>query len=240
MNDSPVLALVTGGARRLGAHLVRALAEEGYRVAFSFHRGQAEAEALVDALDADGLEVAAYAADLRESTECVALLDAVGADFGTPGLLVNNAGVLLQGGADDATVADFDESMAVNLRAPWILSLEAGRRMREGEGGAIVNIASVGGLRPYARHLAYSVSKAGLVMLTQALARDLAPRVRVNAVAPGMIDLGEADAMPAPERVPLGSWAAPADIEEAVLYLAEATQVTGQILAVDGGWNLSG
>jgi pteridine reductase len=102
-----------------------------------------------------------------------------------------------------------------------------------------VNIAPVGGPRPYARHLAYSISKAGLVMLTRALARDLAPAVRVNAIAPGMVDLGDGDPMPSPERVPLGSWANPEDIEDALLYLAEAEQVTGQILAVDGGWSLS-
>lgn len=239
MNDTPRLALVTGGARRLGAHLVRALAEEGYRVAFSFHDGQTEAEALVDALEADGFEVAGYAADLREGGECEALLDAVLADSGRLDLLVNSAGVLLPGGVDDARLEDFDQTLAVNLRAPWILSLDAGRRMRDAGGGAIVNLASVGGLRPYSRHLAYSVSKAGLVMLTRALARDLAPLVRVNAIAPGMVDLGDPDAMPVPERVPLGTWATPGDIEDALLYLAEADQVTGQILAVDGGWSLS-
>jgi pteridine reductase len=76
-------------------------------------------------------------------------------------------------------------------------------------------------------------------MLTRALARDLAPAVRVNAIAPGMIDLGDGDAMPSPDRVPLGSWAGPEDIEDALLYLVEAGQVTGQVLAVDGGWSLS-
>jgi pteridine reductase len=239
MSDDIRLALVTGGARRLGARLVRALAEEGYRVAFSYHAGEGDAQALVDELESDGREVAGYAADLREAGECEALIDAVTSDFGPPGLLVNNAGILRDGSVDDASLTDFDQTIAVNLRAPWILSLDVGRRMREAQGGSIVNIVSVGGLRPYSRHLAYSVSKAGLVMLTRGLARDLSPAVRVNAVAPGMIDLGDADAMPPADRVPLGSWARPEDIEDAVLYLAEASQVTGQILAVDGGWSLS-
>ena len=239
MSDPTRLALVTGGARRLGARLVSALAEEGYRVAFSYHGGGVEAESLVDELEAEGFQVAGYGSDLRESSECEALLDSVVADFGAIDLLVNNAGVMLPGGVEDASVEDFDRTMAINLRAPWILSLAAGRRMRETGGGSIVNIASVGGLRPYARHLAYSISKAGLVMLTRALARDLAPAVRVNAIAPGMVDLGDGDPMPSPERVPLGSWANPEDIEDALLYLAEAEQVTGQILAVDGGWSLS-
>lgn len=238
MNEDIRLALVTGGARRLGARLVRALAEDGYRVAFSYHRGEGEAESLVDELETEGFEVAGYAADLRKAGECEALIDAVTADFGRLELMVNNAGILRPGSVDDASLSDFDETIAVNLRAPWILSLEAGRRMRESGGGAIVNVASVGGLKPYSHHLAYSVSKAGLVMLTRALARDFAPGVRVNAIAPGMVDLGDDDAMPSADRVPLRSWASPEDIEDALLYLADASQVTGQVLAVDGGMTM--
>ena len=106
--------------------------------------------------------------------------------------------------------------------------------------GVIINIASVGGLRPYSGHLAYSVSKAGLVMLTRGLARDLAPAVRVNAIAPGMVDLGvsSGSSMPVADRVPLGRWARPEDLEDALLYLVDAVHTTGQILAVDGGWSL--
>jgi pteridine reductase len=238
-DESAGVALVTGGARRLGARFVRALAEEGFRVAFSYHHGQTQAELLVDALEADGHEVAAFAADLREEQECSALLEAVEADWGPVRCLVNNAGILLDAGVDEAGVADFDASIAVNLRAPWLLSLAAGRRMRDRGRGVIINIASVGGLRPYSRHLAYSVSKAGLIMLTRGLARDLAPAVRVNAIAPGMVDLGESgSSMPVADRVPLGRWARPEDLEDALLYLVDATHITGQILAVDGGWSL--
>ena len=160
------------------------------------------------------------------------------ADLGPVSLLVNNAGVIHEAGVDSAGADDFDVTMAVNLRAPWLLSLDLGRRMRSRGSGSIINIASVGGIRPYSKHLAYSVSKAGLIMLTRGLARDLAPEVRVNAIAPGMIDLGESGGMPARERVPLQSWTGPEDIEDAVLYLADAGQVTGQVLAVDGGWHL--
>ena len=119
--DSPV-ALVTGGARRLGAVFVRALAEEGYRVAFSYNASANEAETLVDELAADGHDVAGFAADLREASECEALLDAVQAELGGIDCLVNNAGVLLEAGVDQAGVEDFDATMAVNLRAPWLLS----------------------------------------------------------------------------------------------------------------------
>jgi pteridine reductase len=236
--ESPI-ALVTGGARRLGATIVRALAEEGFRVGFSYRRSAAEAEQLVDELEAGDLNAAGFECDLREASECAALVETVEADLGPVSLLVNNAGVIHEAGVDSAGVDDFDATMAVNLRAPWLLSLDLGRRMRSRGSGSIINIASVGGIRPYSKHLAYSVSKAGLIMLTRGLARDLAPEVRVNAIAPGMIDLGESGGMPARERVPLQSWTGPEDIEDAVLYLADAGQVTGQVLAVDGGWHLS-
>jgi pteridine reductase len=238
-DDSAGVALVTGGARRLGARFVRALAEEGYRVAFSYHQSQAEAELLVDALATDGYEVAAFAADLREEQECAALLEGVETEWGPVHCLVNNAGILLDAGVDQAGVSDFDASIALNLRAPWLLSLGAGRRMRDRGRGVIINIASVGGLRPYSKHLAYSVSKAGMIMLTRGLARDLAPAVRVNAIAPGMVDLGESgSSMPVADRVPLGHWARPEDLEDALLYLADAAHITGQVLGVDGGWSL--
>lgn len=236
--ESPT-ALVTGGARRLGATIVRALAEEGFRVGFSYRRSAAEAEQLVDELEAGNLNAAGFECDLREASECAALVETVEADLGPVSLLVNNAGVIHEAGVDSAGADDFDATMAVNLRAPWLLSLDLGRRMRSRGSGSIINIASVGGIRPYSKHLAYSVSKAGLIMLTRGLARDLAPEVRVNAIAPGMIDLGESGGMPARERVPLQSWTGPEDIEDAVLYLADAGQVTGQVLAVDGGWHLS-
>jgi pteridine reductase len=235
--ESPI-ALVTGGARRLGATIVRALAEEGFRVSFSYRRSAAEAEQLVDELEAGDLNAAGFECDLREASECAALVETVEADLGPVSLLVNNAGVIHEAGVDSAGADDFDATMAVNLRAPWLLSLDLGRRMRSRGSGSIINIASVGGIRPYSKHLAYSVSKAGLIMLTRGLARDLAPEVRVNAIAPGMIDLGESGGMPARERVPLQSWTGPEDIEDAVLYLADAGQVTGQVLAVDGGWHL--
>ena len=236
MSERAPVALVTGGARRLGSRFVRALAAEGYSVALSYHRGDSEARALVDELTRGGGAVAAFAADLREPGDCEGLIEAVESGFGAVDCLVNNAGVL---GSDSGTVDEFDRAIAVNLRAPWMLSHALAPRMRERGSGAIVNIASVGGLRPYARHLAYSVSKAGLVMLTRGLARVFAPEVRVNAIAPGMVDLGDAPGtMPAPERVPLGSWARPADLEGALLYLLRAPYVTGQVLAVDGGWSL--
>lgn len=242
-DPQPVLALVTGGARRLGARFVRALAAEGFDVAFTYHRSGDAARRLVDELDRAGTEAGAYETDLRSTTAIEGLVDAVESDMGPIGLLVNNAGVLLSAGVDDSGPEDLDESIAVNLRAPYLLSLVAGRRMRDRGEGCIVNVASTGGLRPYRQHLSYSVSKAGLVMTTQALALAFAPHVTVNAVAPGVVHLegeDDEDARPPAGRIPLGEYGDPDDVVDALLYLATAPYVTGQVLAVDGGFSLRG
>jgi pteridine reductase len=236
-----LVALVTGGARRLGAKLVRALAEDGYRVAFSYHESEEQAHQLVDDLGDMDLAAAAYQADLRKESECDALLESVVADLGSIGLLVNNAGLIENADADSADVDHFDRAISLNLRAPYLLSFAVARAMQQGSGGAIVNIASLGGLRPYKNHIPYSVSKAGVIMLTRSLALAFAPSVTVNAVAPGTISLpsdNAAEAKAPLASIPLGSYAAAADVEEAVLYLASAPHITGQILSVDGGAGL--
>jgi len=240
---APVLALVTGGARRLGARFVRALANEGFDVAFTYHRSGEQARRLVDELDRDGTEAGAYETDLRSTSAIEGLVDAVEGDMGPIGLLVNNAGVLLHADVEASGAADFDESIAVNLRAPYLLSLACGRRMRARGEGCIVNVASTGGLRPYRQHLSYSVSKAGLVMTTRSLALALAPEVTVNAIAPGILRLeGEEDGgdRPPAGRIPLGEYGDPDDVVDALLYLATAPYVTGQVLSVDGGFSLRG
>lgn len=241
---APVLALVTGGARRLGARCVRALVREGFDVAFTYHQSRDAAQALVERLqDEYDADVTAFEVDLRRPQECTELVSSVEAEMGPIGLLVNNAGVLVSASVDSASALDLDRCYETNLRAPYVLSLECGRRMVTRGGGTIVNIASTGALRPYLQHLSYSVTKAGLVMLTSALALALAPHVTVNAIAPGTIWLegeDEAGSKPDPSRIPLGEWGDPEDVEDALVYLATAPYVTGQVLGVDGGWHLRG
>lgn len=240
----PVLALVTGGARRLGAEIVRALVHEGFDVAFTFHRSGDAAEDLVEELTDTGAQVGAYETDLRSATAIDALVEAVESDMGPIGLLVNNAGLMMPGDVETASDVDFDACMTLNVRAPHLLSLSVGRRMRARGEGAIVNVASTGGIRPYARHLAYSISKAGVIMATRAMALALAPEVTVNAVAPGMLWLDESDdegfARPHADRIPAQAYGDADDVTDAVLYLATAPYVTGQVLPVDGGWSLRG
>ena len=241
-DEAPVLALVTGGARRLGARFVRALVREGFDVAFTYHQSRDAAHQLVESLEEEfDSDIAAFEADLRRPTDCTELVAAVEAEMGPIGLLVNNAGVLVPASLDSASAADLDRCYETNLRAPYLLSIECGRRMVSRRGGAIINIASTGALRPYLHHLSYSITKAGVVMLTHALALALAPHVTVNAIAPGTIWLegeDQAAGKPAPERIPLGEWGDPEDVEDALVYLASAPYVTGQVLGVDGGWRL--
>jgi len=242
--SEPVLALVTGGARRLGAEIVRALVNEGFDVAFTYHRSNEAAEDLVEELSGTGAQVGAYETDLRSATAIDALAEAVESDMGPIGLLVNNAGLMPPGDVETASEVDFDACMTLNVRAPHLLSLSVGRRMRARGEGAIVNLSSTGGLRPYARHLSYSISKAGLIMATRALALALAPEVTVNAVAPGLLWLDESDdegfARPDTDRIPAQAYGEADDVTDAVLYLATAPYVTGQVIPVDGGWSLRG
>ena len=244
VEPDPVLALVTGGARRLGADMVRALVAEGFDVAFSYHRSAEAAEELVEELAVTGAQVGAFETDLRSATAIDGLVEAVEADFGPIGLLVNNAGVMIPGDVEHTGEADFDAHVALNLRAPYLLSLAVGRRMRERGEGSIVNVASTGGLRPYAQHMTYSISKAGLLMATKTLALALAPEVTVNAIAPGVLwlDEGDDDAMARPnaERIPMRQYGEADDVADALLYLATAPYVTGQVVCVDGGWTLKG
>lgn len=233
------IALVTGGGRRLGRRLALSLAGEGYDVAISYNESEEGAMAVVDELEELDVRAVAFQADLSNVADCNSLVERVEGELGPLSLLVNNAAVFPHAPAGDADARVFDHTIAVNLRAPYLLSLEAGRRMQERGEGAIVNIASVGGLRPYTQHVPYSISKAGVVMLTRLLSLSFAPEVTVNAIAPGTIWLeGEeegAAAKPPEDSIPLGNYGDSADIEDALLYLASAPFVTGQVLVVDGG-----
>jgi NAD(P)-dependent dehydrogenase (short-subunit alcohol dehydrogenase family) len=233
---------VTGGGRRLGRRVALALARDGYDVAITFHGSVQGAQDVVAQLRGLGARAAALQADLRDVAQLRGVIQRAERELGPIELLVNNAAVFTDGDAHSSNLSGFDEAIALNLRAPYALGLDCARAMRARGRGAIVNIASVGGLLPYARHIPYSVSKAGLVMLTRALAVAFAPEVRVNAVAPGTIWIpGEeegAATKPPAESIPLQSFGTAEDVEQAVLYLARAPFITGEILVVDGGVSL--
>jgi pteridine reductase len=237
-------ALVTGGARRVGAEIVRHLHAAGARVAIHCNRSRAQAQALAAELEARRSGSAAvFSADLREPESAPRLIAEVIECCGGLQLLVNNAASFYPTPWPRVTPAQWTDLMSANLQAPLFLAQAASAELRRAR-GLIVNIVDIHGMRSLPGYLVYSISKAGLIHLTQALARELAPDVRVNAIAPGPVmwpetGLDEAQRQEIIRRTLLQRAGSPADIAAAVLFFATAAPfVTGQILAVDGGRSL--
>ncbi len=232
-------ALVTGASRGIGRAIALALSGAGARVAFC-HPGDSAAEATLADLSAQG-EALSFVADVSNEAQVIAFHDAALARFGPPDILVNNAGILHESPLRDTAAADFDRVIAVNLRGCFLNCREFARRSSEGR---IVNIASELALLGREDLVAYCASKGAILSLTKALARELAPGILVNAVAPGPIetDMTSPDSM-SPEQIamdlasPLGRYGQPADIAAMVRFLArtEAGFITGQCFGVNGG-----
>lgn len=239
--------LVTGGARRVGAAIVRALHAAGADVAVHCHRSRADAERLVAELEhrRPG-STAIVQADLLDTAALPALIEAAAGRFGRLDGLVNNASSFHATALDALGTGEWEDLVGTNLRAPLFLAQAAARHLHASR-GAIVNIVDIHAERPLAGFLAYSVAKSGLAGLTRALALELAPEVRVNGVAPGAIlwpEDGEAFPQDERERItgqtPLRRTGTPEDIAGAVKYLLfDAPFVTGQVLAVDGGRSIA-
>jgi pteridine reductase len=233
-------ALVTGAAKRVGRAIALELAGRGARVVVHYHRSQAEAEATVREIVARGGEALALGADLAAPAEVAALAHDAEARTGGVAVLVNSASNYLRVPFDDLTEAVWDASLDANLKGPFLLSWHLGRAMRTRGEGRIVNLVDWAAERPYRGYLAYSVSKAGLVCLTKALAKELAPAVLVNGVAPGPVmapdDMGEAERQAIVRATPLGRFGTPEDVARCVRFLVEeAGFTTGSIFHVDGG-----
>lgn len=239
MTGNGRVALVTGAGRRIGAAIARGLGGDGYAVAVHYRHSRAEAEALAGELD----RARAFHADLRDTAACEALVASILAAFGRLDLVVNNASTFHPTPPGRVTGAQWDELMASNLKAPFFISQAAAGELARRR-GSIVNITDVHAERPMENHAVYCAAKAGLDMLTRALAKDLGPAVRVNAVAPGSIlwpegDTGEAARPEILDLTALKRQGTPEDIADAVRYLAGAGYVTGHVLVVDGGRSLN-
>jgi pteridine reductase len=239
LHDQTVL--ITGAARRVGAAVARCLHSAGANVVIHHHHSGEAAHALVAELEAARRGSAlALAADLLDLTQLSALVDRTQAHFGGLHVLVNNASSFYPTPLGEITAAQWDDLMGTNLRAPLFLSQAAAAPLRAAR-GLIINVADINGQRPLRDHLVYSAAKAGLIMLTRALARELAPDVRVNGIAPGPVLWPEAgiDAEQKQliiEHTPLGRPGSPEDVARTALFFAAAAPyVTGQVLAVDGG-----
>lgn len=241
MSENARTVLVTGAARRIGAAIVRRLHAAGFRVAVHAHASGAELAALSAELDAvrPG-SVLTLQADLRDANAVAGLVHDTLRAFGRLDALVNNASNFFPTPLDAATAAQWDELMAVNARAPFLLAQAAAPALRA-QGGAIVNLVDAALAHPLPAHAAYTAAKGALAALTAALAVDLAPQVRVNAVAPGAILWPEAGKDAAAQaaamaRTPLGRIGTPEEVAEAVRWLIEdARYITGHTLPLDGG-----
>ena len=236
------VALVTGGAHRLGRAIALALGQAGANVVVHYNHSAEQARIVLQDLAALGVQSAAVAGDLSHVAEVERVIDTAVARWGRLDVLVNNAGIWGRTPIGTVTEERWSELIDTNLRSAFFAAQRATPALRAA-GGAIVNIADVGALRPWRNHTPYLISKGGIITLTEALAKDLAPDVRVNAVAPGAVLLPE-DCTPeqiarATRNVPLKRLGRPEDVAQAVLYLARADYVTGVVLPVDGGRRLS-
>jgi pteridine reductase len=234
-------ALVTGAARRVGAHIARTLHAAGASVMIHCHRSLDEAQRLAEELNAQRDGSAAVAcADLCDTQRLPALVAQTCERFGGLNLLINNASSFYPTPLGSITLQQWHDLMGTNLQAPLFLAQAAAPQLRRHR-GSLLNIVDIHGLRPLREHALYSTAKAGLIMLTRALARELAPEVRVNAIAPGAVLWPEAGIDEQRKdkilgQTPLQRPGCPDDIARAVLFFAQdAPFVTGQILAVDGG-----
>lgn len=237
------VALVTGSAQRIGAAIAERLARAGFGVVLhSSARSEPQARALAERLRDAGAQAAVVVADLSRIADCDALIAAAAA-LGPLRLLVNNAAVFEDDGFDRFEADRWDRHFAINLRAPTILSQRFAEQARPADDPSIVNLLDQRVLRPDPRHFSYTLSKAALWTATRTMAQGFAERgIRVNAVGPGPVlpnslD-GEAGFTREVEGVPLARAVSPADVAEAVLYLARAKAVTGQMVAVDAGQHL--
>ncbi len=236
-------ALITGGAQRIGRAIALALAQRGYAVAVQARRSRADADRLVGEIMAAGGRAATVEADLADHAAVLRLVPAAAGAVGPLTLLVNNAAEFEPDEIGHLDRDRFDRHFAVNLRAPIFLAEAFAAQLPAGAAGAIVNLLDQRVLNPTPRFLSYGLTKSALYVATTTLAQALAPRIRVNAVAPGpTLPSSRQDAQSFARQVhalPLDRGPTPQDIAEAVLYLASAASVTGMTIAVDGGQHLA-
>ena len=234
--------LVTGAATRLGRAIALAAAENGADVAITYRESAREARAVVAELAEHGVEALAVRCDVTDEKSVHEMVKEVTRELGGIDVLVNNAANYATVEFEKITVAQWDAMFASNTRGPFLVSREALPYLKKRR-GRIINMGSLGGLRPWATHAHYRSSKAAVHMLTKVMAKALAPDIAVNAVAPGMIDLGEKSAAAfmrkMAKQTPMRRNGTAVDIAAAVMFFATAPHfVTGQVMAVDGGLGL--
>lgn len=238
------VALVTGGAVRVGRALSLGLAEAGFDVAVNYHTSGDAARQVADRVDDLGRRVVLCPGDVSRAADVDAVADAVRDTYGRLDLLVNNASTFFRTPFLEVDEEEWDRTMDVNVKGPFLLVRSLAPLLADGPGGSVVNVADLSAFRPWPAYPHHSVSKAALVHLTRVMARELAPRVRVNAVAPGTVlppeDYGREERETSRRRTLLGTLGTPEDVVRTVLFLARSPFITGEVVVVDGGRSLSG
>jgi 3-oxoacyl-[acyl-carrier protein] reductase len=235
-------ALVTGASRGIGAAIALCLAEAGASIAVNYRERATEADAVARAITAIGRRAVPVQADVSDSAAVGAMIRAVAANLGPIDILINNAGVGLIRGIDDLTEADFDQTIAVNLKSVFLCNQAALPHMRAQHWGRIVNISSgaargAGGVGPH-----YNASKAGMEGLTRGYAARLVTQgITVNAVAPSLIetDMVRSGLAASPSRIPLGRFGSSEEVAQVVLVLVGNAYMTGQTVALSGGMSFN-
>jgi NAD(P)-dependent dehydrogenase (short-subunit alcohol dehydrogenase family) len=234
------IALVTGGAKRIGKGIAFALAEEGANVAITYRDSADEARETVRELEDFGIRASAVHANLRQPKSIQDAVAKIAVDFGHLDILISNAGLFETAALDKISVEQWDAMFDTNTRGPF-LTAQAAHPWLKASHGRIINIGSLGGMHPWSTHGHYSTSKAALHMLTRTMSRAFAPEISVNCVAPGMIVNGEvgAEYESFARRTPMQRNGTAQDVAAAVLFFATGPHfITGQILSVDGGLGL--
>ncbi|MDH5638300.1 MAG: SDR family oxidoreductase [Nitrospinota bacterium] len=246
MSGQKPVAIVTGGARRLGAEICLALAREGYQVAVHHNSSELEASALVERIEKENGsgQAAAFMADITDADSRATLVDQVATRFGRLDLLVNNASKYTKTPPDEMTMEDLTVYHKIHVEAPTHLALLTRKLLAQGTPGRIINILDIFADFPRKGFLPYCASKAGLKAITKQLALELAPDILVNGVAPGAIlppegGLEGAAMARIMDRIPLGRFGQAGDISQAVVFLASSRYITGQVITVDGGRSIN-
>ncbi|MBL7199473.1 MAG: SDR family oxidoreductase [Anaerolineae bacterium] len=236
------VAIVTGGAVRLGRAMALALAERGAQLVVHYNASAGPAEEVVRQIEAEGGTAVAVQADLSQARTAPSIVEAATARFGRVDILVNSAAIFEPGSWDSTTEENWDRHFDVNLKSPFFLIQAFARQIGDGQRGHIVNIADWRGVRPGVDHVAYTLTKAALIAMTRSMALALAPDIQINAIAPGMIlpppGKGPEFLQRSAARIPLQRIGSPGEIVKAMLFLLDSDFVTGELIYVTGGESL--
>ncbi len=240
-NTHKKVAIVTGASRGIGAEIVKTLSKNGYIVVLNYNKSKNLAEEIAN----NFANIYPFKANVSQYDEVKQLIDYSYNNFGHIDLLVNNAGIDFVKTINDTTLEDFDNILKTNLYSAFYTCKEVSKYMINQKSGHIINISSIWGITGASCEVAYSISKAGLDAMTKSLAKELGPsNIRVNSIAPGIIDtdmnsfLGEEEKKDLFAEIPLGRIGTTSEVAACVLFLENNPYITGQVLQVNGGWNI--